>query len=76
MSKSTIADQVLELLSDGKPHHRDELRALARPSRDRAILRHITLARKMIPEDQEIICRFKKRQLFYQRVVVYQEGKS
>lgn len=62
---------ILKVLSDGQPHHKEELRS-SMPDELCSIesLRvHITMLRKKLrPQKQDIICEIKNRRIFYRHV--------
>ncbi len=62
--------KMLDLLSDGMPHSREEMFACLwdEESRYVAIHPHISLIRKLLPPGEAIICEYRKRSIYYRHV--------
>lgn len=60
---------MLEILSDGLPHHRDELHALCGPSCAGVVSQHLQGVRKKLRMfGQDIICELRNRTTYYRHV--------
>jgi hypothetical protein len=63
--------RILELLSDGKPHRRMELKAQLPDelSSLTAMQMHVSVMRKVLnPKGEDIVCRFTKEGISYQHI--------
>lgn len=62
--------KLLQVLSDGKPHTKQELHACLPDdlSQVRAVARHISAMRKNLPPNQDIVCVFWRRKWCYQHI--------
>jgi hypothetical protein len=64
-----IQRAMLQVLSDGRPHPREELHDCCRPSSMGAANAHICFLRKRLAQRSEsILCVLKGRSIFYQHV--------
>lgn len=52
---TTTEQAMLDILSDGKPHHRKELHACCGPSLAKVVTVHIVSIRKKLPPGQNIV---------------------
>lgn len=67
-----IYKQLYELMKDGKPHHRDEIHSYCGPSSPRAISTHIhVIRRKLLKENEALLCVITERRVHYQLVYLY-----
>ena len=61
--------RMLEVLSDGLPHTKEELHACCGPSCVKNVRMHLSILRKKLRhKGQDIVCRFDKRVIKYQHV--------
>lgn len=66
---NTIKAKILQLLSDGAPHHRDELRNIVKPSSPTMVIKHVSAMRNQLrARGEDIICVLRNRQIHYQHV--------
>lgn len=64
-----IREAILELLADGRPHHKKELHALCGPSNLRSLTSHISTLRLILrPRGEDIVCEFANRTIYYRHV--------
>ena len=66
-----VSERLLEFLKDGQYHNKIEL-AEAVGCEVTMVAFHVCMARKMLPDGQEIICVFVRRATGYRRVILYQ----
>lgn len=64
--------EMLRLLSDGKPHHRDELhKKCCGPSESRVVAVHVSRIRKQVRRvGQDIVCTLVGGRIHYQHVIL------
>lgn len=66
MSKKAI----LELLSDGRPHTREDLHECCGPSSIAVVRVHVHNLRKELPSNEDIVCRTINGKTHYQHVLL------
>lgn len=64
-----IQQAMLEILSDGLPHTREELHECCKPSSLPALSVHmVRLRKRLIPKGESVVCVIKNRRICYQHV--------
>lgn len=70
--RPTIAQQMLELLKDGKPHSVQELHSFCGPSLRGVVRFHIrTIRDKFLQPEEAVLCILHESSIHYQLVRVY-----